>query len=118
MNRASRNPSLPSPIEVDLHGLHAEQAENRIMQVLDTHAGRQGLEIRIIHGKGSGILEGIVDRIGRADPRVESVEKSFFNPGMTTLILSSKARSPLKHNPVDSSNLHHPIPPVRRKKRK
>ncbi|MCK6497543.1 Smr/MutS family protein [bacterium] len=118
MKRTSRRPTHAPSLEVDLHGLHADQAEQRILQILDMHCGRQGLDIRFIHGKGSRILEGIVDRIGRSDPRVASVVKHFFNSGMTSLILSGQTKTPPRRALSSEVHLLHPVPPVRKKKKK
>ena len=57
------------------------------------------MEIRVVHGKGAGILAAEVDRFGRNDPRVSSAEKDFFNPGITTLILNGNTSSGSSSSP-------------------
>lgn len=102
--------------EFDFHGLTGEQAAIRLQSILDQYQGKAGQQIHIIHGKGNGILEQEVERLGKSDPRVESVEKSFFNPGITILILNDKTRPPSPIRSVSEWD-HVPIPPVRRRKR-
>lgn len=103
--------------EVDLHGLHSDQAEMRILRILEEQAGREGLVIRFIHGKGSGILADLVERIGKRDPRVASVDKSFLNPGMTSFTMSGSKGSHTTPRPNLPSHWDPPPPPVRKRKR-
>ena len=103
--------------EIDLHGLNSEQAESRILRILDENAGQAGLVLRFVHGKGAGILADLVERIGKRDPRVSSVDKSFFNPGMTSFTLNGqKGTHPAAH-PNTPAHWNQPPPPVRKRKR-
>jgi dsDNA-specific endonuclease/ATPase MutS2 len=103
--------------EVDLHGLHTDQAEARILRVLDEQAGREGLVIHFIHGKGLGVLADLVERIGRRDPRVASVERSFFNAGMTGYTLSGQKVNRSASMVSTPAHWNQPPPPVRKRKR-
>ncbi len=76
------------PIEIDFHGYRPDDAYEELTQLVDRYQGAKGMEIRVVHGKGAGVLSAEVERFGRNDPRVSSAEKSFFNPGVTTLILN------------------------------
>ena len=63
--RARLGPSLSS-MELDLRGLRADEALVRLEEFLD-HAVRDGLtSVRIIHGRGTGVLRQVVrDRLTR-----------------------------------------------------
>ena len=104
-------------MEIDLHGLSVELAEARILHTLSDQAGREGMEVRFVHGKGLGILADLVDRVGRRDPRVASVDRSFLNPGVTTYTLSGSKGSERNPRAHDSTGWDLPVPPVRRRKR-
>lgn len=103
----------PDPLEYDFHGLTASEAESKLRSILTRHQGQSGCLIRIIHGKGTGILADLVLRIARADPRVLSADRGFLNPGTTDILLNEKTRPPARrggesHTPV--------IPSIRKRK--
>lgn len=104
-------------LEIDLHGLNSEQAESGILRILDEYAGQAGFVLRIIHGKGTGILADLVERIGRRDPRVASVDKSFLNPGMTSYTLSGQKGASRAPGPSTPTHWDYLPPPVRKRKR-
>lgn len=61
---------------IDLHGLHPEVAMHQVRCFL-SHAYRQGLSsVRIIHGKGRGILRGRIHQYLTTHPNVGD----FFHP--------------------------------------
>ena len=73
-------------IEIDIHGMHVEEARQRIDQLLKT-ANKSTLIIRIIHGYSNGDrLKNMVRSRYRKHPRVQRIELSM-NPGITDLIL-------------------------------
>jgi DNA-nicking Smr family endonuclease len=103
-------------IECDFHGLTTGEAEESLLRILDEHEGRRGLEIDIIHGKGTGILASAVERIASSDPRVDSCERRILNPGVTSIVLNGRRRD--KRSPRVRGNWDSvPIPAVRRRKR-
>lgn len=57
--------------EVDLHGLHVEEAMLKLEEALFTH---QGGSVMIIHGKGDGILRSAVRDYLREHPCVDTVD--------------------------------------------
>lgn len=103
--------------EIDLHGLDSTQAEMRILRILDEYAGRAGLVLRFVHGKGTGALADLVERIGARDPRVASVDKSFLNPGMTSYTLSDLKKPHTAPRISAPAHWDQPPPPVRKRKR-
>lgn len=64
---------------VDLHGMRAHQAVQRVENLLDTWARRQpGAVLRIVTGKGNRsaegpVLLGAVEEVLRGDPRVRDM---------------------------------------------
>ena len=72
-------------IEVDIHGLTAEDAKRRLEHLL-SNAAPNVTEVRVIHGYNSGqILKDMV-RQRLKHPRIQS-KLVCLNPGETRLIL-------------------------------
>jgi len=115
MGRKRKIREKPHPLEYDFHGMTAAEATRSLLDILDNHEGKRGIEINIIHGKGSGVLAGEVERIARSDPRIESFHQGFFNQGVTTLVLSGGKRKTATVLPDSWDEV--PTPPVRRRKR-
>lgn len=117
MGGSHRRNSSGLTCEVDLHGLSSDQAEMRILRILDENAGHSGQVIRFIHGKGTGILADVVQRLGQRDPRVASVERSFLNPGMTSYTLSEMKKPHVIMRVNTPTTWEQSPPPVRKRKR-
>ncbi len=58
--------------EIMLIGMRAEEARSALDRYIDDCSLTGINKIRIVHGKGSGVLRSIVDEYLRQDPRVES----------------------------------------------
>lgn len=72
-------------IEVDIHGMTAQQAKRELERLL-TRAGKDVTEIRVIHGYNNGqVLRDMVRRQLK-HPRI-SARLVSLNPGETRLIL-------------------------------
>lgn len=56
--------------EVDLHGLHVEDAMEEVDRLIDNAQVAGHRQVRIIHGKGTGVLRQAVWEHLRADRRV------------------------------------------------
>ncbi len=69
-------PRVEASSEVHLRGLRAEEVQGTLTPALDA-AIQAGLpSLRIVHGKGTGVLREVVAELLRQDPRVSS-----FRPG-------------------------------------
>lgn len=116
MARRKKVPQV-EPVEVDFHGWRPDEVYRELDRLVERHAGVKGT-IRIIHGRGAGILAAEVDRFARNDPRVASAEKDFFNPGITTLVLNGKTAPPRRPSPSAARTWEQaPEPPIRKRKR-
>ncbi len=69
--------------EVDLRGLRAEEAIERVELYLDEAVMAGFSEVRIIHGKGTGALRASIGRFLREHPRVVSARLGNWNEGNT-----------------------------------
>ena len=70
--RVEEAPVEALPRELDLRGLRAEEALERVERYLDV-AARQGVaQVRLIHGKGTGTLKREVERMVSRHPLVAS----------------------------------------------
>jgi DNA mismatch repair protein MutS2 len=81
---------LDARSEIDLRGLVAEEARIELIRGLDA-AVQAGLnELRVIHGKGTGVLRETVAEYARSDGRVKSYRLGAHwegGSGMTVLVL-------------------------------
>lgn len=78
----SKNDSV---MEVDLHGLTAEDAKRRLEHLL-SNAGPAVREIRVVHGYNGGHALRDMVRVRLKHPRIEA-KLLTLNPGETRLIL-------------------------------
>ncbi|HOZ20588.1 MAG TPA: endonuclease MutS2 [bacterium] len=69
--------------EVDLRGLRAEEAIERVELYLDEAIMAGYSEVRIIHGKGTGALRASIGRFLRDHPRVAGARLGNWNEGNT-----------------------------------
>jgi len=67
--------------EVDLRGLRAEEAIERVERYLDEAVMAGFTEVRIIHGKGTGALRASIGRFLRDHPRVSAARLGNWNEG-------------------------------------
>ena len=102
-------------VEIDLHGYRSDEVHPELTDLVGRYEGIRGQQIRVVHGKGSGILESEVDRFSRNDPRVSSAEKDFFNPGVTILILNGRTGGGASSTRAGKYD-HVGIPPIRKRK--
>jgi DNA mismatch repair protein MutS2 len=63
-------PTTQVSSEVSLIGLRVDEAEAELHRALDGAVLADLPALRIIHGKGTGTLRDLVQRVLRADPRV------------------------------------------------
>ncbi len=68
-------------IEINLVGLRAEEAENRLTEYLTNAYDSRMREVRIVHGFGSGILRKMVRDILNHSPLVKSIRTGESNEG-------------------------------------
>lgn len=76
MYRYSRTPREPCSDEIDLHGLIADEALFRLDRYLHEAFMSGLLQVRVVHGKGTGTLRQAVREMLKTHPLVES-----FRPG-------------------------------------
>ncbi|HEX2717573.1 MAG TPA: endonuclease MutS2 [Gemmatimonadaceae bacterium] len=76
-------PELHAPSEIDLRGLRPEEAEGVLLTGLDSAIRADLKELRIIHGKGTGVLRSMVAEMLRKDTRVRSFRLGAWNEGGT-----------------------------------
>ncbi|GAH63601.1 unnamed protein product, partial [marine sediment metagenome] len=67
--------------EIDIRGLFVEEAEIRVIKLIDD-AVLYGLStIYIIHGKGGGVLRKAVGELLKKDERIEEYRLGYWNEG-------------------------------------
>ena len=65
---------LPIDGTLDLHTFSPEDVKDLVPEYIDECRRRGILVIRVIHGKGTGTLKGIVHEVLKKNPGVESFE--------------------------------------------
>ena len=80
--RVSKTDSI---VEVDIHGLTAQDAKRRLEHLL-SNAGPRVAEVRVIHGYNGGQVLRDMVRLRLRHPRIAS-KLVTLNPGETRLIL-------------------------------
>jgi DNA mismatch repair protein MutS2 len=73
--------SMELPYELDLHKLSAEEAIIELDRFLSESYGAGLLSVRIIHGKGTGVLRRIVREQAVRHPLVKSYRPAFLWEG-------------------------------------
>jgi DNA mismatch repair protein MutS2 len=76
-SRRAAEPSSAVPFEVDLRGLTGEEAEQEVLSALDAAVLAEHPYLRIIHGKGTGVVR---DRVQKVVARDRRVRKHAFAP--------------------------------------
>jgi DNA mismatch repair protein MutS2 len=86
----SRRAAEPS-YEVDLRGLTGDEAEQAIVGALDRAVLAEQPFLRIIHGKGTGVVRERVQQVLRRDRRVKSHAFAPSNQGGTGVTVAEFA---------------------------
>ncbi|HKV76445.1 MAG TPA: Smr/MutS family protein [Gemmatimonadales bacterium] len=73
--------SSAAPIEIDLRGFTAEEAEAAVLHAIDEAVLAENPYLRIIHGKGTGVLRERVRQIVESDTRVARSVTAPANQG-------------------------------------
>lgn len=73
--------SAPAATEIKLLGLRADDAEAELTRALDAAILADLPYLRIVHGKGTGALREMVQRVLEADPRVARFDFAPANQG-------------------------------------
>ncbi|HEX3865707.1 MAG TPA: Smr/MutS family protein [Gemmatimonadaceae bacterium] len=84
-------PEVHVPTEVDLRGLRPDEAEGVVMSALDAAIRADMRSLRIIHGKGTGVLRDRVNEMLRKDTRVRGFRLGAWNEGGTGVTLAELA---------------------------
>jgi DNA mismatch repair protein MutS2 len=74
-------PELEVATEIDLRGMRADEAESLVMQSLDAAIRADLKSLRIIHGKGTGVLREIVTEMLKKESRIRSYRIGTPNEG-------------------------------------
>ncbi len=80
-------------LELDLHGLHVEEALARLEPFLNDVFLAGLIEVHIIHGKGSGALRQAVQETLRKHPLVKSFRSGIYGeggPGVTIVRIAER----------------------------
>lgn len=88
-----RSPAGASSGEIDLHGLTVDEALPKLDSFLHSAFRAGYYEVRIVHGKGSGILRREVDRYLSSHPLVRShrlADRYHGGDGATEVQLSDR----------------------------
>lgn len=74
-------PEVHVPTEIDLRGMRPDEAEAAVLQALDAAVRADLRSLRIIHGKGTGVLRDRVGEMLRKDTRVKTFRLGAWNEG-------------------------------------
>lgn len=89
--RKRADPFLVS--EIDLHGLTVDEALPRVDEFIKSAFRAGYVQIRVVHGKGSGILRQEVDRFLAGHPLVsfhQLADKYHGGDGATQVVLNNR----------------------------
>ncbi len=81
--RLAHHPTVEAPLEVDLRGMTGDEAEMAALAALDAAVLADRPYLRIIHGKGTGVVRARVQQLLNRDPRVQSHGFAPSNQGGT-----------------------------------
>ena len=81
LNSHNRTPREPCSDEIDLHGLIADEALFRLDRYLREAHTMGLLQVRVVHGKGTGILRQVVREMLKDHPLVESYRPAHLDEG-------------------------------------
>ena len=81
--RATVHPTVEAPLEVDLRGMTGDEAEAAALAALDAAVLADRPYLRIIHGKGTGVVRARVQQLLDRDRRVRSHGFAPANQGGT-----------------------------------
>ena len=84
-------PEVHVPTEVDLRGMRPDEAEDAVLQALDSAIRADLRSLRIIHGKGTGALRDRVTEMLRKDTRVREFRLGAWNEGGTGVTVAEFA---------------------------
>ncbi len=74
-------PEVHVPTEIDLRGMRPDEAEGAVLAALDAAVSADLKSLRIIHGKGTGVLRDRVGEMLRKDTRVRQFRLGAWNEG-------------------------------------
>jgi len=74
-------PEIHASSEIDVRGMRVMEVEEVVMQAVDAAVRADLPELRIIHGKGTGVLREVVGEMLRKDARVRVVRLGAWNEG-------------------------------------
>jgi DNA mismatch repair protein MutS2 len=74
-------PDVHVPTEIDLRGMRPDEAESAVMQALDSAIRADLRSLRVIHGKGTGVLRDRVAEMLSKDIRVKAFRLGAWNEG-------------------------------------
>jgi DNA mismatch repair protein MutS2 len=77
--------------EIDLRGMRADEVEDVVLQAVDAAVHADLKAIRIIHGKGTGVLRERVAEMLAKDTRVASFRTGLWNEGGTGVTVAEIA---------------------------
>lgn len=75
--------------EIDLRGMTADEAVSTVERFIDTAHMRHVEEVRIIHGKGTGVLRQAVQQSLKRNPQVKSFRLGVFGEGETGVTIAA-----------------------------
>lgn len=84
-------PEVHVPTEIDLRGMRPDEAEAVVLQALDAAVSADLKSLRIIHGKGTGVLRDRVTEMLRKDTRVREFRLGAWNEGGAGVTLAEFA---------------------------
>lgn len=79
--RRGELPDVHAPTEIDVRGLRVDEMERAVLQALDAAVHADLRSLRIIHGKGTGVLRERVAELLRGDRRVRAYRLGAWSEG-------------------------------------
>jgi DNA mismatch repair protein MutS2 len=86
--KISHETLVAAPSEVDLRGMDADEAEAAVLVALDAAVLGELPALRIIHGKGTGVLRTRIQQVLKKDPRVAAQRLAPANQGGTGVTIA------------------------------